>query len=91
MWVGDYTIEAENGGVGVFAHEFGHDLGLPDLYDTDRWRGEQPSFWSIMSQGSWGSDSPNAIGDRPGAHGPVGEAACSASSATTSTTVNAGD
>ena len=28
-WIGDYTIEPENGGVGVFAHEFAHDLGLP--------------------------------------------------------------
>ena len=64
LWVGDYTIEPENGGVGVFAHEFGHDLGLPDLYDTaggDNGTG----FWTLMSSGTWASDSPYAIGDKP--------------------------
>jgi immune inhibitor A len=65
LWVGDYTIEPENGGVGVFAHEFGHDLGLPDLYDTAGPTDNGTGFWSIMSSGSWASDSPYAIGDKP--------------------------
>ncbi len=34
LWVADYTIQPENGGVSVFTHEYGHDLGLPDHYDT---------------------------------------------------------
>ena len=34
LWVADYTIQPENGGLSVFAHEYGHDLGLPDHYDT---------------------------------------------------------
>jgi immune inhibitor A len=64
LWVGDYTIQPENGGVGVFAHEFGHDLGLPDLYDTAG--GENGTgFWTLMSSGSWASDDPNAIGTNP--------------------------
>jgi len=33
-WIGDYEMQPENGGVGVFSHEFGHDLNLPDEYDT---------------------------------------------------------
>lgn len=66
LWVGDYTIMPENGGVGVFAHEFGHDLGLPDLYDTAGGAYDNGTgFWSLMSSGSWASDSPNVIGDKP--------------------------
>ncbi|MFC7481545.1 immune inhibitor A domain-containing protein [Luedemannella flava] len=52
IWVGDYTTEPENGGLGVFAHEYGHDLGLPDLYDTAG--GDNgTAFWTLMSGGSW--------------------------------------
>lgn len=50
----DYTIEPEDGAVGVFAHEYGHDLGLPDEYDTDyTGHGEPIQAWSVMSGGSW--------------------------------------
>lgn len=50
----DYTIEPEDGAAGVFAHEYGHDLGLPDEYDTQySGAGEAVAYWSIMSSGSW--------------------------------------
>ena len=65
MWIGDYTTEPENGGLGVFAHEFGHDLGLPDLYDTaggDNGTG----FWTLMSGGSWLNHGKDSIGTTPG-------------------------
>jgi immune inhibitor A len=69
-WIGDYTIEPENGGVGVFAHEFGHDLGLPDEYDTSGNSGgaeNSTGFWTLMSSGSWGStgEAEDGIGDQP--------------------------
>ena len=32
--ISNYIVQPEDSGVGVFAHEYGHDLGLPDLYDT---------------------------------------------------------
>ncbi|WP_406459428.1 immune inhibitor A [Streptomyces sp. NBC_01622] len=65
VWVGDYTIQPENGGLGVYAHEYGHDLGLPDEYDTAG--GENSTgFWTLMSSGSWLGTGKEAIGDLPG-------------------------
>ena len=53
----DYTIEPADGAAGVFAHEYGHDLGLPDEYDTIySGAGEPIEYWSIMSSGSWAGD-----------------------------------
>ena len=65
LWIGDYTTEPENGGLGVFTHEFGHDLGLPDLYDTSG--GDNGTgFWTLMSGGSWLNDGTEDIGSSPG-------------------------
>ena len=64
IWIGDYTTEPENGGLGVFAHEFAHDLGLPDLYDTSG--GDNGTgFWTLMSAGSWLGHSKEDIGASP--------------------------
>jgi immune inhibitor A len=68
-FVGDYTVEPEDGGLGVFAHEFGHDLGLPDFYDTAG--GENgTAFWTLMSSGSWLGHGQDSIGTTPGLMGP---------------------
>ena len=69
VWVGDYTIQPENGGLGVFAHEYAHDLGLPDLYDTSGNTGgaeNSTGFWTLMSSGAnIGDGGKEGIGDAP--------------------------
>ncbi|AVV42383.1 immune inhibitor A [Streptomyces sp. ID05-04B] len=66
IWVGDYTIQPENGGLGVYAHEYGHDLGLPDEYDTSGGGENSTGFWTLMSSGSWLGTGKETIGDLPG-------------------------
>lgn len=58
-WLGNwgYTQFGEMHGdhmavLGIMAHEIGHDLGLPDLYDTDR-SSDGVGLWSVMGGGSW--------------------------------------
>ncbi|MET7747471.1 immune inhibitor A domain-containing protein [Micromonospora sp. NPDC005367] len=50
--VSNYIVQPEDAGVGVFAHEFGHDLGLPDLYDTSGNADSDVDFWDLMASGS---------------------------------------
>ena len=52
--VGSYTTEPENEAVGVYAHEYGHQLGLPDEYDTTYIGETSCGFLSLMASGSWG-------------------------------------
>jgi immune inhibitor A len=64
IWAGDYTVQPENGGLSTIAHEYGHDLGLPDHYDT---AGGQNGveWWTLMAQSRL-SGQGEAIGTRAG-------------------------
>jgi len=67
IWAADYTIQPENGGLSVFAHEYGHDLGLPDLYDTTgKGSDSTVGFWSLMAQSRLSARRDQGIGTRPG-------------------------
>ncbi len=59
VYLFDYTMQPEMqyGGmanIGVYVHEFGHNLGLPDLYDTD-YSSSGVGRWCVMSFGAWGA------------------------------------
>jgi immune inhibitor A len=65
VWISDYTMQPENGGVSVFAHEYGHDLGLPDDYDTSGGTNANPEYWTLMAQSRL-SGAGEPLGTRPG-------------------------
>ncbi len=59
--INEYTINPETssgsmGTIGVLCHEFGHNLGAPDWYDTDYATGGQAESlgeWDVMDAGSY--------------------------------------
>ena len=54
--VPEYQLSnGEKNPLGVWCHEFGHELGLPDYYDTDG-SSEGVGNWAVMAGGSWGNN-----------------------------------
>ena len=70
MAYGERQRDGQIMGIGIAAHELGHVLGLPDLYDlSGQTEGVGP--YSLMAFGSWGrGPSDAAAGHRPTAFDP---------------------
>lgn len=66
--INDYAVQPEyvdtpgDSTIGVFVHEFGHILGLPDLYDTS-YTTDGIGLWGLMAAGAWLG--PSMAGSRP--------------------------
>jgi M6 family metalloprotease-like protein len=65
------SVVAESDPTGVFSHEAGHLLGLPDLYDltgqiypTNNFLG----YWEIMALGEWNPNTGNPLQPPPGTY-----------------------
>ena len=66
VWIGDYTIQPENGGRSVFYHEYGHDLGLPDDYNISSGGDNNNEYWTLMAQSRLTAKHDGGIGERGG-------------------------
>ncbi len=63
-----YILVAEDSPLGLWAHEFGHALGLPDLYNTATGT-PVAGEWELMDQGMWNGITPGSIPAHPSAWG----------------------
>jgi len=63
-YIGGYLMISEyrssggkvQAGIGTYCHEFGHALGLPDLYDTEQSDRYTVGEWDIMCSGSYNNN-----------------------------------
>jgi M6 family metalloprotease-like protein/uncharacterized repeat protein (TIGR02543 family) len=62
-WSGDPTDD-HMATIGIMVHEMGHDLNLPDLYDTNG-GSDGIGEWSVMASGSWTTTGSNPAGFSP--------------------------
>ena len=58
FFVGNELYGTSLMGMGIFCHEFGHALGLPDFYCTNySYKNDDPfGFWSVMDSGAYVDD-----------------------------------
>jgi len=62
--VGGYCMVAEYSPLGTYAHEFGHALGLPDLY-SEFGGDEFLDKWDLMAKGNWNGNPPGSSPAHP--------------------------
>lgn len=53
----EITTSRQPVAIGTFCHEFGHVLGLPDLYATAYTEAKHPGSWDLMASGSYNNNS----------------------------------